>query len=131
MDFLKDTVTELMEGNKLINDLTWMRKKIEYLSSAFQMFKANPEENQVKEKSGVTGVDLGKFVQNAELTEVCKNYNKEIFDMNKRLDELKRSFDDLSLAAKAKVSDKDLKNLESKINLLNLLKLLKTNAKED
>ena len=99
-----------MEGRKLLSDVTWMRKKIENLSSTISSMKHNEESSNMHTKMNF---DIGKYIQNQEFYDSCKHYNKEIFEVNKRLDEYKRLYDDLSLMVKNKVSDKDMKNLES------------------
>jgi len=114
MDFLKDTVTEMMEGNKVFSDLSYMRKKIETLENKVNSIKqTNHEESFYYTPKEKVGFDYSKFVYVQEYQDSCKGYNKDIFEMNKRIDELKRFLDDINNTQKSKVSDKDLKNLES------------------
>ncbi len=103
-------VADVMDSTKLSNDVTWMRKKIENLSSMISTITLPYEETSPKDSL----FDITKFVYHQEFTEVCRGYIKDIFDTNRRIDELKRALEDLNVVSKSKASEKDLKNVESK-----------------
>jgi len=98
-----------MDNKKQLDDIPWLRKKIENLNSIVSSLKNNDQDG-TKDRFNV---DMTKYVENFTFQEFTKSFNLEIFGMNKRVEELKRMVDDIILTLKNKVTDKDLKNLES------------------
>ncbi len=115
---MRENISEIMESKKQFDDISWIRKKIETLNSTIHSMKNTDSDANPKERYTF---DMAKYVDNYTFQEFIKNFNMELFNANKRIDEVKRMVDDLIISLKNKVSDRDLKNLESKKILLNIL----------
>jgi hypothetical protein len=103
-----------MDDRKIIDDLNWLRKKVESLSSNFLNLK-NTDESNINNNSNsnrIGMIDSSKFVEFTIFNEF-KNYTlKEFENVYYKIDELRKIIDDILLALKSKISDKDLKMLE-------------------
>jgi len=110
VDFLKDTISQLSEDKKILDDFNWLKKKVENMSASFAGNQKVDDSNASNTKH--VQIDYSRFVETHTYNEFLKSYNKEVEKINWRLDELKFILDDIILNMKNKVSDKDLKTLE-------------------
>jgi hypothetical protein len=113
INYTKDTLSQVMEDRKVINDVNWLRKKVESLASSFLSMKNGEEvNNSMAGHIKPIPLDSSKFLEQNIFTEFQKGYNRELDGLRKDTDEIKRLIDDVVMALKPKASDKDLKNLE-------------------
>lgn len=112
VNFLKDTVSQLSEDRKILDDFNWLKKKVENLSSSIIN---NKQEDSNTSNSKNLQMDNAKFLDLNTFSDFSKSYNKDIERINKGLDELKYTIDEILFKTKNMVSDKDLKTLEGKI----------------
>lgn len=112
MTFMKDTMSQLMEDRKIIDDMNWLRKKVENLSSSMLNLKItdNDSSNSHQLKNFIT--DGSKYLEVAVFNDFQKSYIREMDPLKRGYDELKRYVEEILLTLKTKASDKDLKNLE-------------------
>jgi hypothetical protein len=108
----------------MMDDINWMRKKIENLSSSIISLKNNDDQNNNSSLVKVIPLDNSKYMELSTFNEFKKNYFAEL-ENNKRIsDEISRYIDEIVNALKTKAGDKDMKNLEdylqSKIEELKL-----------
>lgn len=134
LGFLKDNIAQLMEDRKLIDEINWIRKKVENLTSSFlSMRNTDDSNNSIVNK--VAPLDSSKYLELTIFNEFHKSYNREMDGIKRYADELKRYVDDIIASLKTKASDKDLKNLEeyltSKIEELKLNSNKKFADKQD
>jgi hypothetical protein len=113
--YLKEAISQLSEDNKIIDDFNWLKRKVENLSSSFVNMK--PDDINSSSLKHVH-MDVSRFVDTQTYNEFVKNYNKEIDRVNWRVDELRLMVDDIINNLTNKVTDKDLKTLEGKSQLI-------------
>lgn len=110
ISFLKDSIVQIMEDRKIIDDVNWLRKKFESLSNLIQSMNFGDHEDGSKVKQQFE--DRSKYVEHTQFLEFQKNLGKELANMVRRIDENKRSIDDIYEVLKERPTIKDLKNLE-------------------
>lgn len=54
---MKDNVTQLMEDNKVLDDITWLRKKVESIASSLSNIKPTEESVHIKTGGRITAKD--------------------------------------------------------------------------
>jgi len=114
--FLKDSISQLIEDRKMIDDVNWLRKKVEHLNSTVLNLKNNDDTNNSSYANKVIPMDTSKFLELNIYHEFIKSYNREIDKINRFADELKRYIDDIIAAIKSKACEKDIKNLDEYLN---------------
>lgn len=106
-----------MEDRKMIDDINWLRKKVESLNSTVLNLKNSDEShNNSVITNKVIPMDHSKFLETNIFNEFQKSYNRELDRINRYTDELKRYIDDIIGALKSKAGEKDMKNLEEYLN---------------
>jgi hypothetical protein len=103
-------LSQLMEDRKIIDDLNWLRKKVETLNSQMLNMRSADDGNASMQKA--IPLDHSKYLETTTFNEFHKSYNRELDSVRRYSDELKRYIDDIITAMKSKAGDKDLKNLE-------------------
>jgi len=108
-----------------MDDINWLRKKVENLSSSVLSMKNNDDQMSSSNiVSKVIPLDNSKFMEINSFNEFNKLYKADLENSKKVTDELSRYIDDIITALKSKAGDKDMKNLEdylqSKIEELKL-----------
>lgn len=111
INFLKDNVTQLLEDRKISDELNWLRKKVESLSSSVLSLKNNDESNN-NSYNKILPIDSSKFVEVNTFNEFKAAVGKEFDGVNIAINELRRLIEEILLQLKTKVTDKDLRNLE-------------------
>lgn len=103
----------------MIDDINWLRKKVENLSSSVFSMKNLDESNNNNNNNFNTTVgnkfiplDNSRYVETTTFNDFQKFYNKDCEANRKLAEELRRYIDDIISALKTKAGDKDLKNLE-------------------
>ena len=105
----------------MIDDINWLRKKVENLSSSVFSMKnldeSNNNNNNNNNFNTTTGnkfipLDNSRYVETTTFNDFQKLYNKDCEANRKLTEELRRYIDDIISALKTKAGDKDLKNLE-------------------
>ena len=97
----------------MIDDINWLRKKVENLNSMLLSMKNNDDSNNVNQSTQkAVPMDNSKFLESQIFLEFQKSYNRELDRLNRYSEELKRTQDDIIGALKAKAGEKDMKNLE-------------------
>ncbi len=115
--FLKDMINQLQEDRKMMDDINWLRKKVEFLTSSMSVMKPQ-EETHVNRVGNMSPkrerpfIDASKFVDHFQFLELQKNLIKENDNTKRFCEEIKRFVDDLIECNKKKADEKDLKNLE-------------------
>lgn len=101
----------------MIDDVNWLRKKVETLSSTILNMK-NPDESQNNSvvNSKIIPIDNSKFLETNIFNEFQKSYNRELDRINRYIDEIKRTLEDVIGVIKSKAGEKDMKNLEEYLN---------------
>ena len=108
-----------------MDDINWLRKKVENLSSSVLSLKNNDDQfNNSNIVSKVIPLDNSKYLEVNTFNEFNKIYKLDLENSKKISDEISRYMDDIVSALKTKAGDKDMKNLEdylqSKIEELKL-----------
>jgi hypothetical protein len=110
-------INQLQEDRKMMDDINWLRKKVEYLTSSMSVMKlqeethVNPVGNMSPKKERPF-IDASKFVEQMQFVELQRNLIKENDNTKRFCEEIKRFVDDLIECNKKKADEKDLKNLE-------------------
>ena len=110
----------------MIDDINWLRKKVENLSSSVLSMKNS--DDVVMSNSNIVSkavpMDNSKYLEIFTFNEFNKAYKADQENSKRITDELSRYIDDIITALKSKAGDKDMKNLEdyltSKIEELKL-----------
>ena len=123
--FIKDSISQLLEDRKMIDDINWLRKKVENLSaSVMNMKNLDDSHNNSTIINRAMPLDNAKYLELHTFNEFQKTYHKDYDGLKRITDELSRFVDDIITALKSKAGDKDMKNLEdyltSKIEELKL-----------
>lgn len=121
MNFLKDSIAQLLEDRKMMDDINWLRKKVELLSSSMSVMQhagldSNHSNNPNNANSKPFAFDASKFVDNFAFMEFQKSLFRELENIKRFSEELKRYVDDLIECNKSKADEKDMKNLEEFLN---------------
>jgi hypothetical protein len=103
-----------MEDRNVINDINYLRKKVENLSSSILTLKNNDESNNNSLVNKQYQMDGSRFVEFGVFNDFRININKEVDTINYRIDELKNMINDILNSLQSKASDKNLQDLESK-----------------
>lgn len=123
VDILKKKHEEFREEYRItvekniMDDLTWIKKKIESITLTVNDMKANSR-GGTKEKdidfylSDVVG--SGKYLEISVFNEFKTGVNKDIAGLTKRLEEIQKFLDELQFIVNTKANEKDLKLLEGK-----------------
>ncbi len=114
MNFLKDNVTQLMEDNKILEDITWLRKKVEGITSQLSGLKMTSEETSSSHKG--LNIEFGKYAETNYVNELNKIISREIENIKLRSEENKRTVDDILITLKSKVAERDVKALDELLN---------------
>jgi len=97
----------------MIDDINWLRKKVENLNSMILNMKNNEDSSNANQSMNkVIPMDNSKFLESNIFLEFQKSYNRELDRLNRYSEELKRTIDDVIGALKSKAGEKDMKNLE-------------------
>jgi hypothetical protein len=109
-------ITQLQEDRNMMDDINWLRKKVELLTSSMSVMK-NHEETHVipgnqSPKRERPNFDASKFVDKFEFLDFQRNLQKESENTKRFTEEIKRYVDDLIECNKKKADEKDLQNLE-------------------
>ena len=115
ISFLKDTISQLSEDRKILDDFNWLKKIVENLTSSITNMR--PEDSNTSNSKHLQ-MDYSKYLDLNTYNEFTKAYNKDLDKINWRLDELKYIMDDVVANTKNKVSDKDLKTLEGILSFI-------------
>jgi hypothetical protein len=109
----------------MMDDINWLRKKVENLSSSLLSLKNNDDQfNSSNIVNKIMPLDNSKYLEVNAFNEFNKIYKLDLENTKKITDEISRYMDDIITALKSKAGDKDMKNLEdylqSKIEELKL-----------
>jgi len=97
----------------MIDDVNWLRKKVENLNSMVLNIRYNEDINPVNQSSQkMIALDSSKFLECNIFLEFQKSYNRELDRLNRYSEELKRTIDEIIGVLKGKAGEKDMKNLE-------------------
>ncbi len=121
MNYLKDSITQLMEDRKMMDDINWLRKKVELISSTMSVMKHINEDSGSNNNFNSTNnkqiaFDSSRYVDQYSFLDFQKNIFREIESLKRFSEELKRYIDDLIESNKTKADEKDIKLLEELLN---------------
>ena len=126
LNFMKENVTQLMEDNKILDDITWLRKKVEGITSQLSGMKMTSDDTTTTNRG--LQIEFGKYAETHYVNELNKIISKEIdlikMRVVKALDELLNTrIDELKVACNRKFADrtetnKNLKYLDAQVKLL-------------
>lgn len=105
---------QLLEDFKQLEELPWLRKKIESLTSNFTNLKS-PEEGGIS-KGGVSIESNSKYLEVSYYNEMNRITNREIEHLKIKIDENKKINEEIMNIMKYKVSEKDMKALDEILN---------------
>jgi hypothetical protein len=100
-----------MEDRKVIEEIAWIRKKVESILSSMQNHKKDDDSNSGMINK-IVPFDTNKYVEINQFTDFKNTVGKEFERMHYSINELNRLIEEILLQIKTKVSDTDLKNLE-------------------
>lgn len=110
-----------------MDDINWLRKKVENLSSSVLSMKNSDEHiSNSNIVSKVIPLDNSKYMEVNAFNEFNKIYKADLENSKRITEELSRYIDDIIAALKTKAGDKDMKNLED--YLLSKIEELKLNS---
>jgi hypothetical protein len=102
-----------MEDRRMIDDINWLRKKVENLNIMVMNIRSNEDLISINQPSQkMIALDSSKFLESNIFIEFQKSYNRELDRLNRYSEELKRTIDEIIGALKSKAGEKDMKNLE-------------------
>ena len=113
----------------MIDDINWLRKKVENLSSSVLSMKNTDDVvncSNININSKMIPIDNSKYLETNAFHEFNKVYKNDQENSKKITDEISRYIDDIITALKSKAGDKDMKNLED--YLTNKIEELKLNS---
>lgn len=109
--YLKDTLSQVVDDRKVLEDIAWLRKKVENLTSSMLSFKTTDDVGASSSKGG-PNFDSSKYLEGSVFNTFHKNYVKDMEFIKQLVDINKKNIEDLSDKVKQRVSDDDMKNLE-------------------
>jgi len=121
MNFLKDSISQLLEDRKMMDDINWLRKKVELLSSSMSFMKhiddgTNTNNNFNNTNNKQNAFDSSKYVDQFSFLDFQKTLFRDLDNLKRFVEELKRYIDDLIDSNKSKADEKDIRNLEEFLN---------------
>jgi len=111
---MKENVTQLMEDNKILDDITWLRKKVEGITSQLSGMKMTSDDTTTTNRG--LQIEFGKYAETHYVNELNKIISKEIDLIKMRVEENKRTVDDILITLKSKVAERDVKALDELLN---------------
>jgi len=110
-----------MEDRKMMDDINWLRKKVELISSTMSVMKHINEDSGSNNNFNSTNnkqiaFDSSRYVDQYSFLDFQKNIFREIESLKRFSEELKRYIDDLIESNKTKADEKDIKLLEELLN---------------
>lgn len=107
----------------MIDDINWLRKKVELLSSSISALRSSDDINNytsanfnLMNNSKLASFDPSNYVENSLFSDFQTTMLTEMDSLKRFAEELKRYVDDLIEANKSKADEKDIKNLEEYLN---------------
>ena len=110
-------MNNLLEDRQLINDINWLRKKVENLSSSILSMKNDGESNNNSYSNKMSPMDNRRYVDYLEFNEFKTTTNEEIDTINFKISDLRKMIEDILASLKNKAEIKDLKDLEGNYKL--------------
>jgi hypothetical protein len=115
INYLKDNLTQVLEDRKMIDELNWLRKKVENLTSNFLTLKNADESmntSSIIKPPMQMALDNSKYVEVTTFQDYKLHMNKELESINLAIKELRNLIDEILAQLKNKVGDKELRSLE-------------------
>ena len=88
--FLKDNLVQIMEDRRVLDDISWLRKKVEYISSSMQNIKQEDSPTSGSKHSGMME-NSGRFVDTHTFNEFTRIYQKEVNSISEKFEEHKNA----------------------------------------
>lgn len=115
INYLKDNLTQILDDRKMIDELNWLRKKVENLSSNILTLKNGDESMNtstiVKQPMAMT-FDNSKYVETSTFQDFKIHMNKELESINLAIKELRHLIDEILAQLKNKIGEKELRTIE-------------------
>jgi len=111
--YLKETLSQVVDDRKVLEDIAWLRKKVENLTNSMLAFKSNDDiTNSGSKVSGGANIDASKFLDASVFNAFHKNYVKDMEFLKQLADDNRNNIDSVEEKLRLRVSDTDMKNLE-------------------
>lgn len=115
INYLKDNLTQILDDRKMIDELNWLRKKVENLSSNILTLKNGDESMNtstiVKQPMAMT-FDNSKYVETSTFQDFKIHMNKDLESLNLAIKELRHLIDEILAQLKNKIGEKELRIIE-------------------
>ncbi len=111
INLMKDSVTQLQEDRKIIDEISWIRKRVESLSSTIMNLKTNEDFSNTSTNKVVSN-ENAKYVELSTFNEFKKDTLKEFDNINLAITEIKSLIEEILSSLKTKLTERDLRNLE-------------------
>jgi hypothetical protein len=115
INYLKDNLTQILDDRKMIDELNWLRKKVENLSSNILTLKNGDESMNtstiVKQPMAMT-FDNSKYVETSTFQDFKIHMNKDLESINLAIKELRHLIDEILAQLKNKIGEKELRTIE-------------------
>ena len=109
--FVNENLSSYIDDRKLLNDeVISFKKKMEGLAQKVQILKNSVGDPNISGKSAF--IDTSKFLDMNAFAEYVKMKEKELEDINFRIEENKRKIDDNTTSLKEKITKSDLNAFE-------------------
>jgi len=115
ISFLKDSLTQLLDDRKMMDDINFLRKKIEHITVSMMDMKFNEENNfnhDPNKHQIFPQIDTSNFIDKSVFTDFRNHILKELDVSSAKLQEAKRVTEDIINLLSTKTNEKDLKFLE-------------------
>lgn len=113
INYFKDTITQLIEDRRVLDDINWLRRKVENLTNNMNTMKnIDDSGNNANSRAGYMAIEAHKYLEISNFNMFLKNYKSDMEFLRKNMEEYKNIINDLVLKDSEKVNEKDLKTLE-------------------
>ena len=109
INYLKDSVSQVLEDRKITDEIIWLRKKVENLSSNIISMKNNEDSNNnTSQINKAVPLESGKYVEIYTFNDFKNSTMKELDAVNSTINILRSLIDEILLQLNSKANDKDL-----------------------
>jgi hypothetical protein len=113
INYLKDNLAQILDDRKMIDELNWLRKKVENLSSNMLLLKNNDESiNNSVVINKLPAFDNSKYLEVTIFNEYKSQTVKELENINLAINELRHLINEILAQLKLKIGEKELRTLE-------------------
>ena len=116
IDFLKEQVGLLLEDKKVVDEVSWLRKRVDTLSLNILNLKTGGDDNlninHITSSNKI--LDPSRFVEIASFNDFVKNLSRETDNLKYSINSLNIEIEKTKEFLSTKANEKDVKFLEGK-----------------